>query len=128
MTHTDARDSPVKAKAVLIDPESLTVLWMNESASREISTGDGTSSTGLRIEEAFPIAKELGVLEALPVVSDTGIPRHLETGLISSKKGDMTVVASLYRLLDGKILFLSDLAWHGRRSKPGVSTSPRGGR
>jgi hypothetical protein len=113
----DKGNSPVKAKAFLVDPGTLDVLWMNEAASLEAGAGAGHQEGGIPLEEAFPISKDMGLLEELPAVAESGRPRHLETNLISSKKGDMTVVASAYRLPDGKVLILSDLAWHGKRRR-----------
>lgn len=107
--HTaDEQNPPVKAKAVLIDPGSMRVLWMNESASQGLSDRDIDSVSGVPIDQVIPMAEASGVPEALRAVADTGVARHLRTGLVSTAKGSVVIATSIYRLPDGRLLVLTE--------------------
>lgn len=101
---------PVRAKAAVIDPESMTVLWTNDAD--EI----GGADPGRAIEEAVPMAEALGVPEAVAAVAATGEPRHLTTDLISSGRGSAVLAVSVYRLPDGAVLVLSEHSWRAERA------------
>ena len=128
MRSADERNDPVKAKAVLVDPQSMTVLWMNESAAQDCSDGEGDFRAGVPLDEAVPMAEALGAPEALRVVADTGIAQHLRTNLVSTSKGGLAIVTSVYRLPDGKLLMLTENAWQPGHGKTDGSASPRSGR
>lgn len=116
---------PVDARAMLVDPVSLGVVWMNESAARSVPPGeDATLAT------VVPLAEELGVPEAVRVVADTGEPRHLHTSLVSTHRGGMAVVISIYRLPDGHVLVITDRTWQAAAParKTSGRTSRRAGR
>lgn len=106
---------PVKTKAVLIDPESKTVLWMNEAAAQDVSDKVVESASGLSLDQAVPIGELLGVPEALSAAVKTGLAQHLQTELVSTAKGTMLIVASVYPLPDGKLLLLTEHGWQARR-------------
>lgn len=127
MQSPDEQDIPVKAKAVLIDPQSMTVVWMNESAAQDLSDG-GLSVPGVTIEEALPLGETLGVPAALQSVAETGVVRHLRTNLVSTSKGSMTIATSVYRLPDGMVLVLTENAWQPLRSKAGADGARPQGR
>jgi hypothetical protein len=61
------------------------------------------------------MAKIMGIPEALAEVSKNGGPKHLRSSLISSKKGGLSTVASIYRLPDGKLLLLMELGLDWKR-------------
>jgi hypothetical protein len=117
---------PINAKVVLIDPDSSTVLWMNESARQEYVGPE--SPVGLPLAQAFPLADSLGVGEAVAQVAATGEARHLRTGLVSTSRGTLTIGSSMYRLPDGNVLLVTENAWQAERRKPGDDGVGRGGR
>ena len=125
MGNADEPDIPVNAKAVLIDPASMTVVWMNESALQEVPGEDGESVRGLPVAQAVPMAELLGVPEALRRVSDTGVVQHLHTNLVSTAKGIMEIVSSVYPLPDGKLLLLTEHAWQAKHGTTDASESRR---
>lgn len=129
MRSADEPNTPVKARATLIDPQSMVVLWMNESVSEARSNLDSdTTLSGVSIEQAVPMAEALGVPEALRVVADTGVAQHLRTELISTARGSVEIAVSIYRLPDGKLLVLTENAWHAEHRKPGGSVPRSSGR
>lgn len=120
MSETDDRDVPVKAKAVLIDPQSMTVVWANEAASDgdpgfALGTPPGTS-----VDRFVPMAEALGVPEALRSVAETGVARHLRADLVSTVRGSVAMIISVYRLPDGLLLVLIENAWQigERKARP----------
>ena len=127
MKSADEQHTPVNAKAALIDPGSMTVLWMNESASQVFSDRESDSVPGLSIDQAIPMANTLGVPEALRAVANTGVAQHLRVNVVSTSRGSMAIVASIYRLPDGKLLMLMDHDWHVRHKTTGGSASRRPG-
>ncbi|MGA1819610.1 MAG: hypothetical protein ACMUHU_01230 [Thermoplasmatota archaeon] len=112
--HGEKDIPPVKVKAVLIDPASMTVLWMNEAASHDLPPLNDRPISELKLEEAVPMAKVMGLSEALKKAVDTGAPQNLRTSLIPSARGTMSVVSSVYPLPDGKLLLLTELGWEGK--------------
>jgi hypothetical protein len=124
----DERNDPVKAKAVLVDPQSMTVLWMNESAAQDYSDGESGSQAGVPLDQAVPMAEDLGAPEALRIVADTGVAQHLRTDLVSTSKGSLAIVTSVYRLPDGKLLMLTENAWQPGHGKADGSASRRSSR
>ncbi|HEY3317766.1 MAG TPA: hypothetical protein VGK50_05035 [Coriobacteriia bacterium] len=128
MQSAEGRDVPVKAKAVLIDPASMTVSWINESAAQDFSDRGGDGVCGLPAEEALPMTGAVGVPEAVRYVAETGVARHLRTGLVSTAKGSVAIVTSVYRLPDGRVLVLTENAWQAERGTTERDPLPRSGR
>jgi len=91
-----------RTKAVLIDPDTMAVLWTNEP---------GVAAGALTVEEAVPMAEPLGVPEAVREVASTGTARHLQADLFSTGRGAMALVVSLHRLPDRSVLALAENAW-----------------
>jgi hypothetical protein len=113
-------DTPVNAKAVLVDPRSMSVSWMNESADQDYSKGGSDFVPGLPLDQAVPMAESLGLPEAVRSVADTGIPRHAQANLVSTSKGNVAIVTSVYLLPDGMVLMLTENAWQpGHRRSDG---------
>jgi hypothetical protein len=104
-------NKPVRTKAVLIDPASMKVIWMNEMASQDLPSEFVGSYQGVDVEKAVPMAKALDLLKALSIASDSGESQHLRADLISSNRGKMSTVASVYRLPDGNLLLLTEIGW-----------------
>jgi hypothetical protein len=111
VTDPGDRDVPVKAKAVLIDPRTMTVVWANEAASEDVLGEAGGALSGTSIGRLVPMAEALGVPEALRSVADTGIARHLHADLVSMARGSVAMVVSVYRLPDGMLLVIIENAW-----------------
>jgi hypothetical protein len=121
----DEGDTPVKAKAALIDPESMAVLWANEPPPSAGSDAAAESRSGTTIDDVVPMADSLGVPEALREVAVTGVARHLRVDVVSKTTGSIAQVVSIYRLPDGKLLVLSENAWvMGRGGTPGSPRRP----
>ncbi|MGA1792466.1 MAG: hypothetical protein ACMUHM_00790 [Thermoplasmatota archaeon] len=124
----DGKNGPVKVKAALIDPVSMSVLWMNEAASHDLPPLNDTPISELKLEEAIPMAKVMGLPDALKIAVDTGAPQNLRTSLIPSARGTMSVVSSVYPLPDGKLLLLSELGWEAKPRDKGRTERIRSGR
>lgn len=119
-------NEPVRAKAALIDPASMRVVWVNESAAEALEDRASGPVTGMDIDQLIPMAESLGVPEALRVASATGTPQHLRADVISMTRGNLSIVASVYRLPDGMLLLLSEHAWHMERPAEGTGAPRRG--
>lgn len=115
MPESDERSQPARAKAVLIDADSGAVLWLNEAASQDAACDP---VVGVAVAEALPIVAALGVPDALAEVAATGVPRHLHTNLVSTSKGTLEIVASIHRIMDGRLLLLMENVWHAGRGAP----------
>ena len=128
MTTSKDSSGPVNAKAILLDPESMTVLWMNEAAAEEAGIAEGATGQGLPLTDAMPMADTLGVLGAIPAVASSGTPTHCRTNLVSTHQGSMAIATSIYRLPDGAVLILTEHAWqpdHSRSESSGGQSRPR---
>jgi hypothetical protein len=102
-------DAPVRAKAVLVDPATMTVLWANEAAEHDVPDRP--------LEQAIPLAESMGVPESIKSVAETGVPRHLRTNLVSTGRGDMAIATSVYRVPDGTVLVLSEHTWQPAKGR-----------
>jgi len=125
------RDVPVKAKAVLIDPRSMTVVWANEAAAEGDFSAVNDASEGLSIDRVVPMAEALGVPEALRVVAASGVARHLRADLVSMSRGSVAMVVSVYRLPDAMLLVIVENEWQvseRKADKSGPRPSGRGRR
>jgi hypothetical protein len=116
MERTDKK-GPGRVKAFLIDPGTMKIMWMNEAASRDSGDEDAITKEGIAIDRAVPMAKVLGLVEVISQVAETGTSKDLRSSLISSRRGDMSTVASIYRLPDGKVLLLLEIGWQGKREQ-----------
>lgn len=105
----------MKAKAYLIDPKTGSIIWMNESARRDRPDIDPYKEGGPQIEKTVHMARELGIMEALSLVAETGETQHLHAGVIHMRRGTLEIAASLYPLPDGKLLLLIENAWQMKR-------------
>lgn len=103
----------VEVKAYLIDPETMAVVWMNEAAGKGFAEAI-TRRLPASLGQVLPVAETLGVREALVAAATTGEAQHLQASLVSTNKGSMALVASVYRLPDAKLLVLVDQSWQAK--------------
>jgi hypothetical protein len=120
---TDERDIPVQARVFLVDARTLTVTWMNEAALEGVP--GASSVVGDPAVAVIPLAEALGVVDALAAVATDGSPRHLRTDLVSTVRGAVAIVTSVYRLPDGQVLVVSESAWQPGERSPGGSRTRR---
>lgn len=106
-----ARDDAVavNAKVVIVDPESLRVLWTN--VPREASTLTALDAGSPALEEVVPMAGQLGIADAIRAVADSGAQRNLRADVISTRRGSMALLVSVYRLPQGSVLVVAENAW-----------------
>lgn len=100
---------PVKAKVFLVDPASMKVVWMNESAAEGAAEPDASGE--LSVAQAVPVADAMGIPVALAAVHRDGEPRHQAADVVSMARGSITLATSVYRLPDGMLLVVSENAW-----------------
>lgn len=98
-------DTVARAKVLLVDPATMRVLWLNDSAQADLGDKPGA---GLPIETAMPLAEKLGAPDALRSTEQDGETRRLRTSLVSTKRGRLDIVCSIYRLPSGELLVLVD--------------------
>lgn len=128
MGQADEMRNPVRAKAVLVNPDTMTVLWMNESASAGIARRGATRGRTLSLVDAVPVAEALGLVEVIADVSATGVAQHVGADLISTPRGNMGFTISIYRLPDGTVLLITEDAWQYEQRGPQRGASGRHGR
>lgn len=113
---------PIRTRAVVIDPATMTVLWANEAARGAAAD----VAVGAPVEAAVPMAAELGIAEAIGRVAATGEPHYARADLIPTRRGSMVLAISLDRLPGGQVLVLMENAWkHAGRREPGGAGRPR---
>ena len=113
MRRTEDKGQPVRAKAFLVEPGTLNVLWMNESAARD-RPKDAKIDSGIPVDKAVPMAKVLGLPEALKAAAETGEPQHVRTDISAMAQGRMQLTASVYRLPDGNLLVVMEDTWRAK--------------
>jgi hypothetical protein len=106
-------EGAVKTRALLVDANSSTVLWLNSAAQSDLGDEPGV---GLPIEKAMPLAQMLGVPGALATTAEDGETRHLRTGLVTTSRGGLDIACDISRLPDGTLLVLSENAWQSRQN------------
>lgn len=98
---------------------------MNEAASAAVADRLDEPDGELSVDDAVPMAAALGVAEALRSVAESGVAQHLQADIVSTSKGAMALVVSLYRMPDGNVLALAENTWQmGPKSTPGRSRRP----
>lgn len=110
------RDSASRAKALLVDSASLTVVWASWAGVEP----------GSHVSSVVPMAEEMGAADAVRAVALTGIATSRSADLIPTRRGSMALVVSFHRRPDGAVLVLMENAWQhaGRSGSPG-GTPPR---
>ena len=128
MQRSDDEKIAVKATAALIDPGSMAVLWTNGQGSGALLDRGGDAVPAPALDEVVPMAEALGVPEVLRSVAETGLAQHVRADVVSTAKGAMALVASVYRLPDGKLLVLTEHTWVAENAAPGGNRPRRPGR
>ena len=128
MPSADEGAAAVNAQALLIDPGTMTVEWMNEAAAEAASAHGDAAGPGLTVDQVLPLASALEVPEALREVAATGIPRHLRADVVAMRRASVALVVSIYRLPGGKLLLIAEHAVQAGRGGPGGWASRRPGR
>ena len=107
--------APVRARAIVVDPETMKVLWANEAATGAPSAGAAVA--GGTIEQTFPLAGQLGISDAIARVAASGEPHHVHASVIPTRRGSMVLAISVYRLPEGSVLVLAEDSWdHAART------------
>lgn len=121
-------DTPraVQVKLALVDPSTMLVSWLNEAAVADVPDFDTAELPGATLARALPLADVLGIAEVLEKVAETGEPRHLHTGLVSTKQGSLQIVGSVYRLPTGDLLLAIDNVWQASTKSGGDASGRRG--
>ena len=109
MGETERSAAPVRAKAIIVDPGTMTVLWANEAVLEAPSAG--SAGVGSPIEQVFPLAGQLGLGDAIARVAASGEAHHVHADVIPTRLGSMVLVISVYRLPEGSVLVLVGNAW-----------------
>jgi len=111
------QDSTIgRAQAILIDPGTMTVVWANEAASEALPDRGRDSLPGLPVDQVFPLAGQLGVPEALRAVAETGATEHLRADVFAMSRRSVSLVVSIHRLPDGKLLLLAEHTLRGHEA------------
>lgn len=118
------RQQAVEVKALLVDPASMQVVWMNEAALAGV-LGAESLALPADVERAFPMADKLGLRAALDAAAASSTAQHLQANLVSTNKGSMAIVTSVYRLPDGMLLVLTDQSWQVKHKADEASHAPR---
>lgn len=121
----------VKTRAVLIDPVTLTVVWMNEAAARSMLGREAGFTPGMPAEAVVTIAGTHDVTGVIEEVARSGNDAHLSVDLVSTGRGSVTVTTSISQLPGGMLLLLSDNAWQAKAAsgeEGAVHRSARRGR
>lgn len=120
--------APVRTKAIIIDPGTMKVLWVNEAAAGTPSAGSAVSA-GDPVERAVPLAGQLGVVPAIERVAASGEAFHAHADVIPTRRGSMVLAISIYRLPDASVLVLAENAWeYAERPASGIGRPARGRR
>ena len=105
----------VRTKAVLIDPSSMTVGWMNEAATQSLLDRETGFTPGMEAEAVVSMTGTQDVMQALQEVADSGEDRHLQVDLLSTGRGSVTITTSIYKLPGDMLLLLADNSWQVKR-------------
>jgi hypothetical protein len=118
---TDESGTPGRAKVLLVDPSTMTVVWTNDPAALDVAGAGVEHATPLTVERIVPMAQAMDVSAALRAVADSGVAQHLRADLVSTAQGRMAIVVSVFRLPDGMLLVLTENAWQAGHGRAGES-------
>lgn len=116
MKNADQGSAILSAQAILIDPGTMTVVWVNEAASEALPDRGRDSVPGAAVDKVFPLAGQLGVPEALRAVAETGATEHLRADVVAMSRRSVSLVVSIHRLPDGTLLLLAEHALRGHEA------------
>ena len=126
MEHLDEPVATVRTLAMLVDPTTLDILWLNGAAARAVADrgGDPASAT---LEAVLPLAGTLALSAAVRAVAETGVAQHLSADLVSMSRGSVALVVSVDRLPTGTVLVLAENTWQAVERDMGrtVARHPR---
>lgn len=103
-------DTPVRTKAVLVDPVSMRISWMNESASVGFPD-ELLSDEAIPVDQIVPRLGDTPVSDFLQAVADSGTPTHLRGDVVTTGRGSLSMVTSVYPMPDGHLLVLTENTW-----------------
>jgi len=110
-------DVRVATQAFLVDPDTMTVGWMNEAAAAAVEDR-GAAARGSSVGTVLPLAAALGLPEALREVAASGVTRHLRTDVIGMTRRSLALVVAIHRLPDGELLVLAEHTPGAGRGRP----------
>lgn len=113
-----AESVPVRALAVLVNPNTLAVTWANEAVFASIAERGGSAEQVNLLDEAIPTATMVGLGDLVREVAETGAPAHRTTSIVSTVRGSATLVLSVYRLPDGQVLVIAENSWSAEIRSP----------
>ena len=125
MQEAQGGETPVRVKAHLVDPDTMTVTWMNESAAQGFAPA---AALGIPVEQVVPASDPDAARELVRDVAETGNARHLRGDVVSTRQGSLAMVTSLYRMPHGAVLVLTENAWIVEHGKAAAATPGRRGR
>lgn len=123
---TESRDTqaPVRTKALVVDPVTMAVLWMNEATVAGIPAGVGDPEAGYTLEQALPVSGAIGLAREVAATAVDGEPRTLGADMVSTSRGSVSLVVSVDRIPGGAVLVLCENTWQFAQNK-GASLSGR---
>ncbi len=122
VTRDEEQSPEVRARAILIDPVSMAVLWSNEPRAEDANREADAGPAGA-LDRVMPMAATLGVPEACAAAASSGEAQHLHADLVSTGRGSVAMVVSVYPLPDGTVLVLAENTWLAERREPGEAGS-----
>lgn len=120
------RETPVRVKAYLVDPATMTVTWMNEAAAQGFLPG--AMAAGVPVQQVVPAGGPEPADEMVRAVADCGEARHVRGDVVSTRRGSLAMVTSLYRVPGGAVLVLTENVWIVEHGRADATASVRRGR
>ena len=117
MERTTPDDATARTRAVLVDPTTMIVTWLNDAAAQTPAGLGGDVGPGVPVERVVPMVEGLGVAEAIREVATTGSSRTLRADLISGPRGSVALVIAIHRIPSGEVLILIENAYVVERSE-----------
>ena len=105
----------VRVYLLVIDSDSLLVLWANHAVEDLVVQWTGSSAVGQHLDNVIPFSEELGLPARLHDVALDGETRHMHTTGFSATGEGTRTDASLYRLPTGELLLASEYSVGGVR-------------
>ena len=125
MMSDERSGTPVKVKAVLVDPVTMTVLWMDDAAAEDLPEAFEVAYEGAPVAKAVPLAEVIGATTALEQARDTGSAQHVQANLVSTIQGSVALVASVYPVPGGSLLLVIEHAWQPKHREADPSGARR---
>lgn len=117
--------APVRTKALVVDPRTLAVTWMNQATVSGIPAGVRDPDSGYTLEQALPISSAVGLGEAIAQTAEDGAARHLSADMVSTSRGSVSLVISVDRLPGGAVLVLCENTWQFAEGRSRGSGRPQ---